>query len=67
MGSEAGDVLKQRLIAVAQQHCVDAELRDDGEVIVFCDCTVPDGAGRRLACEIHVVKTMPELLALLGY
>lgn len=67
MSSEAEDQLKQRLIAVAQQHCVDAELRDDGEVIVFCDCTVPDGAGRRLACEIHVVKTMSELMALLGY
>jgi hypothetical protein len=67
MNNEGEDRLKRRLIAVANEHGVDAEVRDDGEVIVFCDCTVPDGAGRRLACEINVVKTMPELMALLGY
>lgn len=58
----------ERLVQVANEHRTDAEIREDiGDVIVFCDCTVPDGEGRRLACEINAVRSMSELLVLLGY
>lgn len=58
----------EHLVRVAKEHCTEAEIREDmGDVIVFCDCTVPDGEGRRLACEINAVTSMSELLVLLGY
>lgn len=62
-----GTSLSQKLVRYAREHYTHAEIRDEGDVAVFCDCTVPDGQGRRLACEIHVVTTFGELRDLLGY
>lgn len=55
------------LIRYAALHCVHAEEREEGDVAVFCECTVPDGNGRRCAVEIEVVTTMAGLRAALGY
>ena len=67
MKSEDLDRLNRRMVAIAGQHGVHAEIREEGDVAVFCQCTVPDGEGRRLACEIEVVKTIEELGRVLGY
>ena len=55
------------LVRFAALHDTYAEVRAEGDVAVFCDCTVPDRDGRRLACEIEVVSTMTELRNVLGY
>ncbi len=59
--------LNRRLVAIAKDHGAHAEIREEGDVAVFCDCTVPDGEGRRLACEIEVVRSMDDLRRVLGY
>jgi hypothetical protein len=59
---------QDRLIDYAAHHYVRAEPREEGDVAVFCECTVPCADGsRRLACEIDCVSTMGELRAVLGY
>lgn len=60
-------VVNQAMVRYAQEHGARAEIRDEGDVAVFCDCTVPDGKGRRLSCEINVVRNFQELRAVLGY
>ncbi len=58
---------QQQLIRYAAQHSVQAEAREEGDVAVFCECTVGPDNARRLAVEIEVVRTMSELRAVLGY
>ena len=66
--SEPGSsALNEMLVRYAELHATRAEVREEGDVAVFCDCTVPDAGGRRLACEINVVRTFGELRDLLGY
>ena len=60
-------LLNRKLVQIAMDHGVEAEIRDEGDVAVFCCCTVPDGQGRRVVYEIEVVSTFAELRRVLGY
>jgi len=62
-----GSISRRAMVRFAAEHGAHAEIREEGDVALFCECTVPDGEGRRLACEIHVVTTFQELRAVLGY